>query len=103
MSTMLQALLAKDEFNLNRHTGSLSSYNEAEIYFLPSYKYVKKEKRYDTKRTPSWCDRVLFYRKEKLKLVVLKYSDVEVYLSDHKPVCGIFRFLCKDEDKDKKK
>lgn len=39
---MLQTLLAKDEFNLNRNSGPLSSYNEAEIYFLPSYKYIKK-------------------------------------------------------------
>lgn len=42
LSIMLQTLLAKDEFNLNRHSGSLSSYSEAEIYFLPSYKYVKR-------------------------------------------------------------
>lgn len=102
LSMMLQTLLAKDEFNLNRHTGSLSSYNEAEIYFLPSYKYVKREKRYDTKRTPSWCDRVLFFRKDKLKLVVLKYSDIDVFLSDHKPVCGVFRFLCKKEKAEEK-
>ena len=70
---------------------------------MPTYKYVKKEKGYDTKRTPSWCDRILFYRKEKLKLLPLKYSDVDVYLSDHKPVCGLFRLLCKTEDTNKKK
>jgi glycerol-3-phosphate cytidylyltransferase-like family protein len=56
---------------------------------------VKKERRYDTKRTPSWCDRILYYSKDKLKLTVFKYTAIDVFLSDHKPVCGGFRFLCK--------
>jgi hypothetical protein len=34
---------------------------------------------------------------------VLKYSDIDIFLSDHKPVCGIFKFLCKKEDKEEKK
>ena len=103
LSIYLQSLLQKDEYHLNKDKGALSSYSEAEIYFLPTYKYIKKDKAYDIKRTPSWCDRILFYRKEKLKMTVLKYTDVDIYLSDHKPVCGVFRFLAKNEDADKKK
>lgn len=100
---MLRALLDKDEFRLNNQTGALSTYTEAEIYFLPTYKYIKKEKAYDTKRTPSWCDRILYYRKDKLKIKPLKYHDVHIYNSDHRPVAGVYRFLCKNEDSDKKK
>lgn len=33
----------------------------------------------------------------------MKYSDIDIYLSDHKPVCGMYKFLCKQEDTDKKK
>lgn len=100
---MLRALLDKDEFRLNSQTGALSTYTEAEIYFFPTYKFIKKEKGYDTKRTPSWCDRILYYRKDKLKMSVLKYHDVHIQNSDHRPVAGVYRFLCKNEDSDKKK
>jgi hypothetical protein len=78
-------------------------YNEGTIYFLPTYKYKKKTKIYDTKRTPSWCDRILYYSKEKMKLSMIKYMDVDVYDSDHKPVCGIYKILVKNEDQDRKK
>lgn len=36
-------------------------------------------------------------------MTALKYSDVDIYLSDHKPVAGLYRFLCKNENADKKK
>lgn len=70
-------------------------YSEATIYFLPTYKYIKKEKTYDSKRTPSWCDRILFYAQEPSKFIILKYWDVDCFQSDHKPVCGAFKFLLK--------
>jgi hypothetical protein len=103
MQTYLSALLQKDEYYLNNRTGILSLYKEGSIYFLPTYKYVKKEKIYDTKRTPSWCDRVLFYAQEPSKIVVLKYWDVECFQSDHKPVTAAFKLLLKKEDPDRKK
>lgn len=61
----MESLLTKDEFILHRNEGALSDYTEAKINFLPSYKFVKKENKYDFKRTPSWCDRILFFRKNK--------------------------------------
>jgi len=36
-------------------------------------------------------------------MAVLKYWDVDCFQSDHKPVCGAFKFLLKKEDPDKKK
>lgn len=103
MQTYLQSLLQKDEYHLNNFNGALSLYSEATIYFLPTYKYVKREKIYDTKRTPSWCDRVLFHAQTPSKLAVLKYWDVDCYQSDHKPVCAAFKVLLKKEDADRKK
>lgn len=100
---MLSILLQKDEYRLNKTYRSLSMYNEATIYFMPTYKYIKKEKKYDLKRTPSWCDRILFSCTEPQKLAVLKYWDIDCYHSDHKPVCGAFKVLIKTEDKDKKR
>ncbi len=94
--------MQKDEFELNKFKGSLSLYNEATVYFLPTYKYVKKEKIYDTKRTPAWCDRILFNSTDPKKLAVLKYWDVDCYKSDHKPICGAFKLLIKKEDPDRK-
>lgn len=88
---------------LNRNTRALSSYSEAEINFFPTYKYVKRERVYDARRTPAWCDRILFYSKDKLKLKPLHYSDLDVYVSDHKPVCGTYWLMCKKEDKEEKK
>ena len=61
------------------------------------------KKIYDTKRTPSWCDRVLFHAQTPSKLAVLKYWDVDCYQSDHKPVCAAFKVLLKKEDADRKK
>jgi synaptojanin len=103
MQTYLQSLLQKDEYYLNNHSGALATYSEATIYFLPTYKYIKKEKKFDIKRTPAWCDRILFSSTDDKKLAVLKYWDVECYHSDHKPVCGAFKVLIKREDPDKKK
>lgn len=103
MQTYLSTLLQKDEYFLNNRTGVLSLYREGNIYFLPTYKYVKREKIYDTKRTPSWCDRVLFYAQDPNKIVLLKYWDVDCYQSDHKPVTGAFKLLLKKEDPDRKK
>lgn len=34
---------------------------------------------------------------------MLKYWDVDVYSSDHKPVCGAYKVLLKTEDPDMKK
>jgi hypothetical protein len=103
MQIYLQSLLQKDEYYLNNLMGALSQYNEGTIYFLPTYKYVKKEKNYDIKRTPSWCDRILFHSADTKKLAILKYWDVDCFQSDHKPVCGAFKILIKTEDPDRKR
>jgi len=103
IQTYLQSLLQKDEYYLNNNSGSLSMYSEGTIYFLPTYKYIKKEKMYDIKRTPAWCDRIFFSCTDSKKLAILKYWDIDCYQSDHKPICGAFKILVRKEDADKKK
>jgi inositol-1,4,5-trisphosphate 5-phosphatase len=64
---------------------------------MPTYKYIKMENTYDLKRVPSWCDRILYYRRDKAKLKVLSYASADLVESDHKPVYGVFRIKCKKE------
>lgn len=68
---------------------------------MPTYKFDLKQKAYDPKKTPSWYDRIL-YQADQKKIHVLRYNDIDVYLSDHKPVYAMFDVLVKKEDMEKK-
>nr|DAD40286.1 TPA_asm: hypothetical protein HUJ06_014609 [Nelumbo nucifera] len=90
------ALLEKDQLNIEREAGRVfSGWNEGRIFFAPTYKYslnsdsyagesVKSKKK---RRTPSWCDRILWYGNG---LEQLSYIRGESRLSDHRPVCAVF-------------
>ena len=58
---------------------------------MPTYKFVKKShlNEYDDKRSPAWCDRILFEQKISNIVTSLVYGDVDLNLSDHKPVYSI--------------
>lgn len=97
-------LLAQyDELTLGMKAGDmLNGFSEGEINFNPTYKFVYPTAIYSTKRSPSWCDRILYqstYRapmtsklirgsKEKVLLapVIHNYNSLDVLLSDHQPV-----------------
>ncbi|CAG8554414.1 8116_t:CDS:2 [Paraglomus occultum] len=69
----------------------LKSFSEGRITFAPTYKYNPGEDVYDTsekKRTPAWCDRIL-YRGKWIKL--LNYQRYECKVSDHRPISGTFQ------------
>lgn len=76
---------------------SLADLDEGPLEFNPTYKYDIGTNNYDTskkKRTPAWCDRILFKKSNNIEIV--KYSNVPHYTnSDHKPVFGIFRVRVK--------
>ena len=61
---------------------------EEKINFPPTYKYIKESFIYDEKRTPSWTDRILFKKSDNIKCKF--YDTVDLYISDHKPVIGLF-------------
>ncbi|XP_042515731.1 type I inositol polyphosphate 5-phosphatase 5-like [Macadamia integrifolia] len=90
------ALLEKDQLNIEREAGRVfSGWNEGRILFAPTYKYshnsdcyagetVKSKKK---RRTPAWCDRILWYGKG---IEQLSYFRGESRFSDHRPVCAVF-------------
>ena len=62
---------------------------ESEFKFPPTYKFQKNTNLYDiTKRVPSWTDRILFKNNEFIKQ--LEYDKIDLSLSDHKPIFGLF-------------
>ncbi|PWA37989.1 type IV inositol polyphosphate 5-phosphatase 7 [Artemisia annua] len=70
-------------------------WNEGKIYFPPTYKYLTNSDRYtednlhhkDKRRTPAWCDRILWYGRG---LHQLSYVRGESRFSDHRPVYSLF-------------
>lgn len=93
----LHAMLSYDQLNTNRVECSwMGCFKEMPIHFLPTYKYDKKSKKYDTsakKRVPSWTDRILWYfndedtkEKESKFIHPLFYERRESIFSDHRPV-----------------
>ena len=81
--------LALDE--LNGFKKSLTQYNttENEINFLPTYKYIQGHNYYDvSKRNPAWTDRILFKKSENIKCI--RYDKINIKISDHRPVFGLF-------------
>ncbi|MCO5601977.1 hypothetical protein L7F22_056104 [Adiantum nelumboides] len=90
------ALLEKDQLQIQRSAGRVfNGWNEGRIYFAPTYKYransdsytLEKVKLGRKKRTPAWCDRILWYGDG---LKQLAYVRAETKLSDHRPVYAVF-------------
>jgi hypothetical protein len=82
---------------------SLIDLDEGNITFPPTYKYVVGTSEYDQKkkRIPSWCDRILFKRNERIK--VLDYNRVDYTHSDHKPIYGLYKITASKVDEEEKK
>lgn len=70
-------------------------WKEGEIDFPPTYKYEVNSDRYvgenpkegEKKRTPAWCDRILWFGRG---IKQLSYKRAEIRLSDHRPVSSEF-------------
>lgn len=64
---------------------------------MPTYKFIKKTHidEYDEKRSPAWCDRILYEEKVKGIINQILYQDIDINLSDHKPVCSLFEVQIK--------
>ncbi|GAA6058232.1 hypothetical protein JCM3770_007425 [Rhodotorula araucariae] len=89
-------LLPHDELTQLRHTSPsfrLRSFTEAPITFPPTYKYDHHSTEYDTsdkRRTPSWCDRVLWRAERAASVACESYGRFEADISDHRPVAASF-------------
>ncbi|KAJ4346678.1 uncharacterized protein N0V89_010609 [Didymosphaeria variabile] len=96
----LAKLLERDQLLLSRKRNPglrLRAFNEAPITFAPTYKYDVGTDTYDTsekKRSPAWCDRVLYRGLGKIKQTEYRRHDC-VKVSDHRPVSGKFKLRVK--------
>ncbi|KAK4800613.1 hypothetical protein SAY86_021100 [Trapa natans] len=91
-----QALLEKDQLRIEQKAGRVfEGWEEGRIQFAPTYKYlsnsdnytVQKSKSKEKRRTPAWCDRIL-WRGEGMKQIW--YARGESRFSDHRPVYSLF-------------
>ncbi|KAJ1896931.1 hypothetical protein LPJ81_004636 [Coemansia sp. IMI 209127] len=84
------SLLGLDQLRiamLNRQ--AFATFEEADIAFAPTYKYVLGTTEYDAKRRPAWCDRVLWWTRPGCDggITCTEYASVDsIATSDHKPV-----------------
>eukprot|EP00055_Hartaetosiga_balthica_P015944 m.98149 g.98149 ORF g.98149 m.98149 type:complete len:962 (+) comp9001_c0_seq2:161-3046(+) len=93
----IQYLLQRDQLSEQRKQNRVFfSFVEPAIDFKPTYKYDIGTDRFDTsekKRSPAYCDRILFYTKttSNNEVCIREYTSApEIRISDHKPVRGQF-------------
>ncbi|RDW92862.1 putative inositol polyphosphate phosphatase [Aspergillus mulundensis] len=102
----LTKLLERDQLNASRRKNPgfrLRAFQEAPITFAPTYKYDVGTDEYDSsdkKRSPAWCDRVLYRGLGRVKQ--LEYRRHEVRASDHRPVSATFKLRIKTVLPDKR-
>lgn len=95
----LQKLLERDQLLLSRKKNPdfrLRDFYEANIDFLPTYKYDVGTDNYDSsdkRRAPAWCDRILSRGNRAIQQIGYKRHEIRV--SDHRPVSGSFKIRVK--------
>ncbi|CAZ86314.1 unnamed protein product [Tuber melanosporum] len=100
----LPALLERDQLLMERRRNPgfrLRAFQESQITFSPTYKYDVGTDIYDTsdkKRSPAWCDRVLYRGLGRIKQTA--YRRWEVRASDHRPVSASFLIRLKTVDQE---
>ncbi|PQM35930.1 hypothetical protein Pyn_09702 [Prunus yedoensis var. nudiflora] len=89
-------LISNDQLNKELRSGHVfEGWKEGVINFPPTYKYEINSDRYfgenvkegEKKRSPAWCDRILWLGKG---IRQLSYERAEIKLSDHRPVSSVF-------------
>ncbi|WEW56237.1 hypothetical protein PRK78_001676 [Emydomyces testavorans] len=95
----LPKLLDRDQLLASKRKNPgfrLRAFHEAPITFAPTYKYDVGTDNYDSsekKRSPAWCDRLLYRGFGRIKQV--QYRRHEIRVSDHRPVSGLFKMRIK--------
>lgn len=98
-SKNLTKLLERDQLLVARRRNPgfrLRAFDELPITFAPTYKYDVGTDTYDSsekKRSPAWCDRLLYRGRGRIEQ--LDYKRHEVRVSDHRPVSGRFSLTVK--------
>ncbi|TQS34964.1 hypothetical protein Golomagni_04632 [Golovinomyces magnicellulatus] len=98
-SENFKKLLERDQLLASKKKNpwfKLRAFQELPITFAPTYKYDVGTDTYDTsdkKRSPAWCDRILYRGGDRIEQ--LNYQRHEVRVSDHRPVTGSFQINVK--------
>ncbi|KAF8632419.1 hypothetical protein AX17_004860 [Amanita inopinata Kibby_2008] len=82
----------------NNRACRFRGFSEGSIMFAPTYKYDPRSNEYDTsekRRSPAWCDRVLWRVRDASRVHQLHYRRYEANVSDHRPVSAAFRMTIK--------
>lgn len=92
-----EALTQNDELQkVMESQQAFHGFEENQIKFPPTYKFLAQTNKYDrqTKRVPSYTDRILFRSKRQRHIQCLIYDWLPQLLSsDHKPVYSVFDVL----------
>ncbi|PVF99182.1 hypothetical protein CPB86DRAFT_783977 [Serendipita vermifera] len=94
-------LLQYDQLNhelLTNPSFRLHTFIEPRITFAPTYKYDRGTNEYDSsekRRIPAWCDRILYRCRDPSRIQNNWYGRYEPDISDHRPVCGVYRVVVK--------
>jgi len=98
-----------DQLNLARRAKAVfQGFEEGVLNFAPTYKHEPFGDGYEEreegglKRTPAWCDRVLWKAKQSSNIRQISYQRHELYSSDHRPVSALFEAKFKRTNKNKK-
>ncbi|KAI6160543.1 hypothetical protein EDD17DRAFT_1733001 [Pisolithus thermaeus] len=81
----------------------LRAFQEAPLTFAPTYKYDRRSDEFDTsekRRTPAWCDRILWRSQDPERVAQLHYQRYEVNVSDHRPISAAFKVTIKSVRQD---
>ncbi|XP_030551047.1 type I inositol polyphosphate 5-phosphatase 10 isoform X2 [Rhodamnia argentea] len=90
------ALLDKEQLKIEREAGRVfKGWKEGKISFAPTYKFSYNSDAYagenvkskDKRRTPAWCDRILWHGNGIRQMFYLRGDS---RFSDHRPVCSEF-------------
>mmetsp|Transcript_6080 Transcript_6080/g.9507 ORF Transcript_6080/g.9507 Transcript_6080/m.9507 type:complete len:834 (+) Transcript_6080:210-2711(+) len=97
MANDLEWLRQNDQLLTEQDAGrTFEGFKEAEIQFLPTYKYQPGTNQYDRRpekkvRAPAYCDRILWREANGGGVRILRYmSCSSLNSSDHKPVVALF-------------
>lgn len=76
----------------------LRAFSEGRLAFPPTYKYDRRSNEFDSsekRRSPAWCDRVLWRSSVADRVHQLHYKRYEVNVSDHRPISAAFNTTVK--------
>ncbi|KIY44678.1 DNase I-like protein, partial [Fistulina hepatica ATCC 64428] len=73
-------------------------FSEGLLTFAPTYKYDRRSNEWDSsekRRSPAWCDRVLWRSRVPGRVRQLHYRRYEANVSDHRPISAAFELTIK--------